>query len=116
MAIFSPISLHSGISVVVGLIGLYFVVKIWIKWQKIDIDLIKARVFLDKKFLIKNWQYTFLSGASQATHQFLDLIVSLNYITKTPLVDEMSNILEIMVLGFLVILAYEWHKMINPKK
>jgi hypothetical protein len=116
MADYSLTTLFSGISVLIGLIGLYFVVRIWIRWQRMDIDIIKAHVFLDKKFLIKNWQYTFLSGSSHATHQFLDLIISLNYIPRTPLLEEISSIMELMVLGFLVILAYEWYKMICQKK
>lgn len=115
MAIISITTLHSGGSLLVGLIGLYFAIGIWKKWQYIDIDLLKARVFLNKNFLAKNLKYTFLSGASQAAHQFLDLIISLNYLTRTFLVEQISTILELMALGFLVILAYEWHRMINTK-
>lgn len=112
----SLISWNAGSSIVIGLIGLYLVIKIWTKWQKMDIDVIKARVFLDRKFLIKNWQYTFLSGASQAIHKFVDLSVSLNYIDDTLLIKTISSFFEFMVLGFLVILAYEWYVMISPKK
>ena len=106
----------SVISVIIGLIGLYFVIRIWLKWQHIDIDVLKARVFLNKKFLVKNWQYTFLSGASQATHHFLDLLISLDYLASTALVMQVLGILEVMVLGFLVILAYEWYDMIYQGK
>jgi hypothetical protein len=81
-----------------------------------DIDIIKARVFLDRKFLVKNWQYTFLSGASQATHQSMDLSVSMNYLDDTLLIKTISSLSELMVLGFLVLLAFEWYIMIQPKK
>jgi len=112
----SFISLKDGGSVLLGLVGLYLVIKIWAKWRIMDIDVIKARVFLNKKFLIKNWQYTFLSGASQAIHQFVDLSVSLNYVDNTLLIETISSFSEFMVLGFLVILAYEWYVMILQKK
>jgi len=112
----SLILLKAGGSLVLGLIGLYFVIKIWTKWQKMDIDIIKARVFLNRKFLIKNWQYIFLSGASQVTHQFLDLSVSLNYVGKTLLIETISSFLELMALGFLVLLAFEWYVMLLQKK
>lgn len=119
MSNISLITLYSGGSALIGVIGLYLVIRIWKKWQYIDIDLIKARVFLNKNFLIKNWQYTFLTGASQATHQFLDFIVSLDYLTNSSFLEQISSFLEFMVLLFLVILAYEWYKMIysrNEKK
>lgn len=112
----SLISLMAGGSVVLGLIGLYFVIKIWIKWQKMDINIIKARVFLNRKFLIKNWQYIFISGASQVTHQFLNFSVSLNYVGKTVLIETISSFLELMALGFLVLLAFEWYVMIMQEK
>ncbi len=115
MANISLITLHSGGSALIGVIGLYLVIRIWKKWQHIDIDLIKARVFLNKNFLVKNWQYTFLAGASQAAHQFLDFIVSLDYLTDSSFVEHISSIFEFMVLVFLVTLAYEWYKMIYSK-
>ncbi len=112
----SLITLYSGGSVLIGLIGLYLVIRIWKKWQHIDIDLIKARVFLNKNFLVKNWQYTFLAGASQATHQFIEFIISLNYLANNSSIEKISGLLELMVLVFLVTLAYEWYKMIYAKK
>ena len=115
MANISLITLHSGGSALIGVIGLYLVMKIWKKWQHIDLDLIKARVFLNRNFLVKNWQYTFLTGASQAAHQFLDFIASLDYLTNSSFVGQISSILEFMVLVFLVVLAYEWYKMIYSK-
>lgn len=115
MSNISLITLHSGGSVLLGVLGLYLVISIWMKWRYMDIDLIKARVFLNKDFLVKNWQYTFLTGASQVSHQFLDFIVSLDYLTSSTFVGQISSILEFMVLVFLVILAYEWYKMIYSK-
>ena len=108
-------TLHSGSSIIIAIIGLYFIVKTWIIWQYIDIDVLKARVFLNKKFLKRNWRYIFLSGASQAIHQFVELLLSLNYLAKTPLVEQISGILEIMALGFLVLLTYEWYIVLKPK-
>jgi hypothetical protein len=112
----SLISLKAGDSVVLRLFGLYLVLKIWIKWQKIDIDIIKARVFLNRKFLVKDWQYTFLSGASLVTHQFLDLSISMNYLNNTLLIKTISSFLELMALGFLVLLTFEWYVLLLQNK
>ena len=109
-------TISSGGSVIIGLTGLFLVIRIWIKWQSIDLDVIKARVFLNNSFLTRNWIYTFLSGASQAAHQFLDFMISLNNISRNGFSNNLSDFLGIMVLIFLVILAYEWYIMIYPKK
>ena len=74
----------SGISIIFAFIGLYFVLRIWYRWQYIDMDVLKARGFLDKKFLTKNWIYTFLAGASLTAHYVIQFMQSLDYI---PIVD-----------------------------
>jgi hypothetical protein len=116
MEILSLISLRASGSVVLGLFGLFLVIKIWIKWQKMDIDIVKARVFLNRKFLIKNWQYTFLSGAFLVTHQSLDLSLSMNYLENTFFNQVLLIISDLMALGFLILLAFEWYIMIQAKK
>ncbi|MCX9085099.1 MAG: hypothetical protein OIN87_09920 [Candidatus Methanoperedens sp.] len=112
----SLISFKVGGFVLFGSIGLYFVTKIWTKWQKMDMDIIKARVFLNRKFLKRNWQYIFLSGASQVTHQFLDVSIFMNYAGETFLTDTISSFLELMALVFLVLLTYQWYNLILYKK
>lgn len=110
----SLFTIRSSISIIAALIGLYFVARIWLKWNAIGIDVLKARVFLNKKFITKNWRYTFLSGASLTSHRFIDLMQSLDYITKADWAYHASDILEFMALLFLVILAYEWFVIIFP--
>lgn len=41
------------LSIILAIIGSYFFVRIWIVWKKININIIKAMIFLDKKFLEK---------------------------------------------------------------
>jgi hypothetical protein len=105
----------TGISVILSLIGLYFVVRIWIIWRNIDIDILKARVFLNKKFLETNWRYVFLSGASLAAHQFMGFLIQLNYMVSS-FIEPLSEIFEFLTMLFLVILAYEWFVLISEKK
>lgn len=104
----------SSSSIIAALIGLYFVARIWLKWKHIEIDVLKARVFLNKGFITKNWVYTFLSGASLTSHEFMNFLQSLNYISSTGWIDLLSNVLELMALVFLVILAHEWFVMVFP--
>ncbi len=115
MTNFSLNTILAGGSVILALIGLYFVVRIWIKWRTIDMDILKARIFLNKKFLEKNGRYVFLSGASLTIHQFMGFLIQLNVITRD-LINSLSEILEFMSLVFLLILAYEWLVLISAKK
>lgn len=105
----------SGSSVIIALIGFYLAIRVWVMWKNIDMDVLKARVFLDKKFLEKNWRYVFLTGASLTAHQFLDFLMQLNYIVNG-LFKQLSEVLEFLALVFLVILAYEWFTIVYFKK
>lgn len=105
----------AGGSVILSLIGLYFVIRIWIKWEYMDIDVIKARVFLNKKFIERNWLYVFLAGASLTGHQLINFLTSSNYIDSRWF-TQFSYILEFMALVFLVVLAYEWYMVLYIKK
>jgi hypothetical protein len=51
---FSLNTILAGGSVILALIGLYFVILIWIKWRNINMDILKARVFLIKS----SWKRT----------------------------------------------------------
>ncbi len=108
-------SILSSGSVIIALIGLYFVIRIWMKWKNMDKDLLKARVFLNINFLEKNWLLVFLSGASLTIHQSLEFLILSNYFTSEWL-EMLSEAFEFMVLIFLVILAYVWFKFIIPNK
>lgn len=104
----------AGASVVLALIGLYFVVRIWMKWKDMDTDVLKARAFLNKEFLVKNWRYVFLSGASLTSHQVIKFLFASNYI-ESNLFIQLSYVLEFMSVLFLVILAYEWFLLLYAK-
>jgi hypothetical protein len=99
-------------SILLALTGLYFVIRVWLKWKYIDMDLLKARVFLNKKFLERNWIYVFLAGASLTAHQALGLLGESGFIETSYSIYLVSEILEFATLAFLVVLAYEWFKVL----
>ncbi len=101
----------SGSSVIISFVGLYFVARIWVKWNKMDKDVLKARVFLDKKFLAKNWIYVFLAGAALTVHQLIDFMTSSGYISGIWF-RQLSELFEFITLLFFVVLTYEWYKII----
>lgn len=109
-------SILAGGSVVLGIMGLYFVSRTWMIWRNMDKELIKARVFLNKKFLTKNCVYIFLSGALLIAHQFIDLLMHLNFLQQSTWLLALVEITKFGALVLLVALAYEWYKVFVPNK
>jgi len=101
------------LSVITGFVGFFFVFKIWLVWKHVDINVLKARVFLDPNFLIKNWVYIFITGAFIVIRRILQLI-DLSGLPK--LSSEMIIIFDLMglmVVCLLVRLAYYWYKLVD---
>ena len=101
------------LSVITGFIGFFFVLKIWLVWKHVDINVLKARVFLDPDFLVRNWVYIFITGAFIVMRRVLQL-VDLSVLPK--LSSEMTIIFDLMglvVVGLLVMLAYSWYKLVD---
>lgn len=99
-------------SIILALIGFFLVVRIWMKWKNLDKNVLKARVFLDKMFLERNWLYVFLTGASISIHKAIELLMASDYILND-WVESLSEIFEFLSLVFLIILAYEWFRLIS---
>lgn len=101
------------LSVITGFIGFFFVLKIWLVWKRVDINVLKARVFLDPNFLIKNWMYIFVTGAFIVIRRVLQLF-DLSGLPK--LSSEMTIIFDLMglmVVCLLVRLAYYWYRLVD---
>ncbi|MBU4077641.1 MAG: hypothetical protein KKI06_13230 [Euryarchaeota archaeon] len=99
-------------SVILGFIGFFFVLKIWLVWKRVDTNVLKARVFLDPKFLIRNWVYIFIAGAFIVMRRILELFKLL----KIPVLEDMTIIFDLMglvVVALLVLLAYHWYKLVD---
>jgi hypothetical protein len=99
-------------SVIIGFIGFFFVVNIWLVWKKVDLNVLKARVFLDPNFLIKNWVYIFITGAFIVIRRILQLFDLL----KIPMLKDITVLFDLMgtvVIALLVILAYYWYKLVD---
>lgn len=99
-------------SVILGFIGFFFVLKIWLVWKRVDTNVLKARVFLDPKFLIRNWVYIFIAGAFIVMRRILELFKLL----KIPVLEDMTIIFDLMgvvVVALLVLLAYHWYRLVD---
>ncbi len=99
-------------SVIVAFAGLYFVLKIWLVWKQVDMNVLKARVFLDDRFLVRNWMYIFIAGAFIALIRVLQLL-SLSGVWIEG-IDEaiISDLMGLAVVILLVLLASHWYKLV----
>lgn len=100
-----------GGSVITSLIGLFFVIKIWMVWKHVNKEILKARVFLNKNFLEKNWICIFMSGAFIAVRRVMQLLELLGF----PIINSDTILFDLMglaVISLLVLLVHYWYRLI----
>ncbi len=100
-----------GSSVLTALIGLFLVIKIFMVWNRVDRNVLKARVFLDDTFLVKNWIFVFLTGAFIVVRIFVELLELLGFILirTSSIIFDLAGLAVIILL---VLLAYYWYRMV----
>ncbi|NJD78406.1 MAG: hypothetical protein FIB08_15150 [Candidatus Methanoperedens sp.] len=64
----------SGITVIVGIFGLYLFLKFLSVWKNTDSEIIKARVSRSEKFLMKNILLIFIVGLLIVYHNFMEFL------------------------------------------
>lgn len=100
-------------SVIVAFIGLFFVVKTWKVWMHTDINVLKARVFLNRDFLIKNWVLVFLAGAFITIRRVAQLMDLMEFhMNESGII--LFDLLGFAVIALLVLLAYYWYNLLHP--
>ncbi len=100
-----------GSSVLTALIGLFLVIKIFMVWNRVDRNVLKARVFLDDTFLVKNWIFVFLTGAFIVVRIFVELLELLGFILirTSSIIFDLAGLAVIILL---VLLAYYWYRLV----
>ena len=93
------------------IIFLIFSISLLIKLNKMDQDLIGAKMFLKKNIMFKNFYSVGLAGGFLVFHEFMSIgiengIISYSY-------DVLSEGLKTMSLVFLIICMYTWHNMLK---
>lgn len=99
-------------SVLISLIGLFFVLKIWLVWKNVDKTVLKARVFLDGSFLTKNWIFVFMAGAFIAIRRLMQLVELLESSPINTPEKIISDLMGLVVIVLLVLLAYYWYRLV----
>ncbi len=101
-----------GCSVIVGLIGVFFVFKIWLVWKRIDKNLLKTMVFLDEKFLVRNWIYLLVAGAFIFLRRVLQLMGLVGLSSQSTAETIIVDLMGLAIITLLVGVAYYWYRLI----
>ena len=95
-------------AIIFAIIGVYFVIRILHKWNSVNIEVLKARIFLDKTFLKKNLIDVTFASIFLVPYQIAELLKHVELISEYHIIYEISQILELLSIIFLVSLLYEW--------
>jgi hypothetical protein len=101
-------------SIVLALIGLFFVIQNWRIWKKLGMDIIKAKAFLNKRFLERNWLIVVIVGGlimSRRLYRFFEL--TSKDIILSPIMETIFDVIGFLVILILVFMAYQWYKLIH---
>ncbi|MCD4843906.1 MAG: hypothetical protein K8R25_05405 [Methanosarcinales archaeon] len=113
--IFNTISIIVNLaSIILALIGLFFVIGNWRVWKRIGSDIIKAKAFLNKGFLEWNWIGIVVVGALIVTRRvfrFFELMT--DEIMMSHKIEVIFDVIGFLVIFLLFLIAYQWYKLIH---
>lgn len=108
------------ITVLIAIIGLYFAIKAWSSWRRIDDDILRARAFLTRQFLNRNFMLVFITGAFMGLHTILEFIEIFGFPSVLMQFAQEIRMLYFLTLTIsmllLVLLAYYWCKLVSSQK
>jgi len=100
-------------------INVYFSIRAWPSWKRTDDGVLRAKAFLNKDFLNRNFMLVFITGASFGLHTFLEFIEIFEYPEAWTQFTQQIRILSLFTLTasmlLLVLLEYYWCKLLIRK-
>lgn len=108
-----------GVSYILAIAAAHLSFKNWERWQGIEFDTIKARIFLDKSFLIDNFRLTFISIGVMVglTSVFLILAYSGVYGLSQKLYLLHFSVFPLAIMCLIqVVNSYRWYRLLHKKK
>lgn len=104
-------------SIIIALFGLYFVYKNWMIWKEVGMEIIKARAFLNKEFLERSWLYVVAAGGLITLRRIYRYFELTTDILSGEVISEVIKVLfditGLIVIFLLVLMAYQWYKLLH---
>lgn len=105
---------YNDIVIIVGFaLFLILAVSTLIKFRKMNIEFIRARIFLKKDFILKNFLNIVIAGSLLAFHEFIHIGAQRKLITNS--YNLLAESMEAISLLFLVLWVYSWRKLMHEK-
>lgn len=105
------------ITALIAIIGLYFSIKAWSSWRRTDDEVLRARAFLSRQFLNRNFMFVFITGAFVGIHTLLEFVEIFGYPSALMQFAQEIRIFYFLTLTIsmllLVLLAYYWCKLFS---
>ncbi len=99
---------------IVACIGVYFSLKSWEHLKKSDLNILKARVFLDKSFLYNNFKLTLVVIGLVTFHIIME-ITELGGTLPPELHPVYYGVFPVVIL-ILVQIIFMWYRLLNKEK
>ncbi|MDF1533892.1 MAG: hypothetical protein P1P69_05250 [Methanosarcinaceae archaeon] len=112
-------SFISGITAVFGIFGVFFFIKLFVSLKNMNLDILKARVFLSNDFVINNVVIIFIVGLLIAIHNFIEYLglgqPEFYYGTLAPIFPTRLFAVTELFVAILMVewLMYRWIKIIK---
>ncbi len=101
-------------SLIVAAIGVYFSLKSWARLKKIELDTLKARVFLDTSFVYTNFKLTLVVIGLVTFHIIME-ITDLGGTLPPELHPVYYGIFPVVIL-ILVQMIFMWYRLLHKEK
>ncbi len=101
-------------SLIVAAIGVYFSLKSWERLKKSELDILKARVFLDKSFVSNNFKLTLVVIGLVTFHMIME-ITELEGALPAILHPVYYGVFPVVIL-ILVQMIYMWYRLLHKEK
>jgi hypothetical protein len=114
------IAIFNGMAILSAIIGIYFVIKSWILWTRTPDDLRRAKVFLTKRFLYRNFIINIIVIVLLAIHIFLEFFADYAYPLYFAQFERSMSVFYLSLLSIsmllLAILSYHWFILLSSPK
>ena len=100
-------------SLIVASIGVYFSLKSWARLKQIELDILKARIFLDKSFVYTNFKLTLVVIGLVTLHMIMEY-TELEGALPSVLHPIYYSVFPIAIL-ILVRMIYMWYSLLHWK-
>lgn len=113
-------AIFNGIAILSAIIGIYFVIRSWILWTHTPDDIRRAKVFLTRKFLYRNFMINVIVLILVAIHIFLEFLVEYGFPSYFARFKLLMSVLYISLLSISMILlatqSYHWFTLLSSPK